>query len=316
MRIAVIGAGAMGGVFGALLSQGGNEVWLVDVWREHVETIRRDGLWVQQGDGGKSVRINATTLPEEVGKVKLALIFVKSYHTETAARTAQQLIEDDGYALTLQNGVGNAEKIGEVVGLQRVVAGVTLHGATLLGPGRVSHSMGGPTHIGWLDGQATAELHELADTFSQAGIHADVTENVVGMVWSKLIVNVGMNAIAAICRLRNLDVMRCLDSARLSELAIAEAVEVAQRKGVNLIWKDPQKECRAAYLTSSEEHMSSMVQDALAGRRTEIEVINGAVVAEGRRLGVPTPVNETLTLLVKTIEQTYNRRADAISGGE
>src|SRR5687767_6505967 len=128
MKVAIVGAGTMGSIFGGYLAEAGHEVWLVDVAAEHVGAIRRDGLRIERPGGEVVVRLNATTDPVEVGTADLALIFVKAYHTEAAARTATGLLGADGYALTLQNGLGNAEKIAAIVGPKRTLAGVTMHG--------------------------------------------------------------------------------------------------------------------------------------------------------------------------------------------
>jgi 2-dehydropantoate 2-reductase len=311
MRIAIVGAGAMGCIFGSLLASGGHAVWLVDVWREHVQAISRDGLQMQRAGAWSTMRINATTEPAEVGTVDVALVAVKAYQTESAARVARDLLGPDGVALTMQNGVGNGEKIANVAGPHRVVAGVTGHGGRVLGPGCVAHTVTGANDVGWLDGPVTPELTRLAEAFRTAGLPTTVSDDVTALVWSKLVINVGVNAIAAVCRTRNVDVARVPEAWELAAEAIAEAVAVAQRKGIRLRWEDPLAHCRETYRANGEQHLSSMTLDVLRGRRTEIDALNGAVVDEGRRLGVPTPVNAVLTLLVRTIEQTVDRRATA-----
>jgi 2-dehydropantoate 2-reductase len=246
-----------------------------------------------------------------VGQVELAIVAVKAYQTESAARAVRELLRPDGVALTMQNGVGNGEKISAIVAPHRVVAGVTGHGGSVLGPGRVAHTVTGANYLGWLDGPVTPELTRIVEAFVAAGMPTTASNDVNELVWSKLVINVGVNAIASVCRTRNVDVARVPEAWRIAKLAIAEASAVAQRKGITLLWDDPIAQCRETYLANGEHHLSSMTVDVLLGRRTEIDAINGAVVDEGQRVGVPTPVNAILTLLIRTIEQTVERRATA-----
>jgi len=140
MKIAVVGAGAMGSLFGAMLAEAGNEVWLYDVWVEHVKTINQDGLTIERAEKTRTLSINATTAPEQIGPAELVIIFVKSTHTASAAETARRLAGSDGAVLTLQNGMGNADILSELIDPERVLAGTTSHGATLLGPGSIRHA--------------------------------------------------------------------------------------------------------------------------------------------------------------------------------
>ena len=148
MKIAVVGAGAMGSLFGAMLAEAGNEVWLYDVWEAHLQTVSRGGLQIETDDRVRTVRLNATTDPNRIDQAELTIIFVKSTQTRTAAKTARRMAGSEGSVMTLQNGMGNAEAIAEIFAAEQILAGTTSHGATMLGAGRIRHAGTGPTTIG------------------------------------------------------------------------------------------------------------------------------------------------------------------------
>jgi 2-dehydropantoate 2-reductase len=177
MKIAVVGAGAMGSLFGTLLAEVGNEVWLYDIWEDHIHAVNQGGLMVEYETKTRKVRLNATTNPDTIGKCELVLVFVKSTQTESAAKTAAQLVGRNGFVITLQNGMGNADTIAAYVESNRILVGTTSHGATLLGAGNIRHAGKGPTIIGnW--GGADKEFkiaRHTADLFTQAGIVNSVT---------------------------------------------------------------------------------------------------------------------------------------------
>mgnify|MGYP005861009789 CR=1 FL=1 len=302
MRIAVVGAGAMGCLFGGALACV-TEVWLFDPWREHVQAIRRDGLRIVEPGGENTVHLPATTDPTEIGAVDLAIIFVKSHQTEWAANVAKGLLKPDGLALTLQNGLGNGEAIAAVLGPERVWQGVTSHGATLLGPGRVRHAGSGPTHL-----EVREEIAERAETlaglFRQAGLETHLSPDLASLIWGKLVVNVGINALTAILRVPNGALAEVEAARTVMEAAVAEALAVCEAAGIALPYADPHEQVRKVAVATG-ANRSSMLQDVLRGNRTEVDVINGAIVREARKLGLPAPVNETLTGLVKAIEATY-----------
>lgn len=302
MKIAIIGAGAMGSLFGGRLALAGEEVWLLDVWEEHVRTIREQGLTIATAAKEIPTRPNATTKLEEIGQADLVIIFVKSTATKAAAQTAKRLLGPDTAVLTLQNGYGNAETIAGVVGAERVIAGTTSQGATLLGPGRIMHGGSGETHIGELGGGRSERLEKIAATLTRAGIPTVGDDNVTALIWGKLIINVGINALTGITGLKNGQLADYDETKEVLTMAVEEAVAVATAAGVTLPYADPVDKVLAIAVATA-ENRSSMLQDLSGGRVTEIEAINGAVVREGFRRGVPTPVNRTLTMLIKTLEK-------------
>ncbi|MDT8903491.1 ketopantoate reductase family protein [Anaeroselena agilis] len=302
MKIAIIGAGAMGSLFGGRLALAGEEVWLLDVWEEHVRAINDKGLAIAAADRDIVARPKATTRLEDIGTAELVIVFVKSTATAKAAETALSLLGPDTAVLTLQNGYGNAEAIAAAVGAGRVIAGTTAQGATLLGPGRIMHGGSGETHIGELGGGLTARLEKIAACLTRAGIQTVADDNVASLIWGKLIVNVGINALTGITGLKNGELAEHDETRQVLALAVEEAVRVADAAGVKLPYGDPVEKVLAVAVATA-QNRSSMLQDLSGGRMTEIEAINGALVREGERYGVATPVNRVLTLLIKALEK-------------
>lgn len=302
MRIVIIGAGAMGGLFASLLASAGETVTVVDIWQEHIDTIKKHGLSLETGTGTvvthpeASVHVGGMALPD------LILIFVKASMTEAAARSVLPIMGPSTKILTLQNGLGNAETIAGVVGNERVIAGTTAQGATLVGPGRIRHGGKGDTHIGRLAGDADEFCQEVARRFSQSGIPTVAENEVQSLIWGKLVINAGINALTALLKWRNGQLAEHDETCQLVSLAVDEAVRVAVASGVKLPYEDPVSKVLATAVATA-SNQSSMLQDVLHGRLTEIEAINGALVREGERRGIPTPVNRTLTLLIRALEK-------------
>ena len=304
MKIVIIGAGAMGSLYGARLTQGGEDVWLLDTWPENVAILREQGLTIGGEGGSETVPVKAATSAEEIGEADLVLLFVKSHATRDAAVAALSLLKTDTMVLTLQNGLGNAEEIAAVVGADRVVVGTTAMGAIMAGPGHIIDGGKGVTHIGKFSGAATRRLYEIAAVFSRSGLYTIVDANVESLRWAKLTINAGLNALSAVTGLTNGQLAAYPETQELMMRAVAEAECVAKARGVTLPPGDRQAEV-LAIARATKDNKSSMLQDVLKHRRTEIEAINGAIVSEGMRMGVPTPINDALTLMVRALERTY-----------
>lgn len=304
MKIAIIGAGAMGCLYGGKLSAvPGNQVFLLDVWKAHVDAINQDGLFMEEnGELLHYKNITAATNADEVGSVDLAVIFVKSTLTEQAVVSNKAVFGSDTIALTLQNGLGNIDSIGSQIGMNRVIAGTTAHGATMLGAGKMRHAGSGKTMIGELSGATTERITKIAEVFSAAGLEVEISENVLGLVWDKLLVNVGINALTGITKLKNGALLEYPELEGLLEDAVREGIAVANAKGIMLGFADPVAHTREVCKATA-TNKSSMLQDILNHKRTEIDMINGAVVREGRSVGIPTPVNQVLCSLIRFFEK-------------
>jgi len=310
LEILIIGAGAMGGLFGAMLGPFA-QVRLCTTNAEHALAINRDGLLLTGMDGAlRRVPVTALTDPAQFDRpADLILVCTKARSTEAAAQTARQLLAEDGLTITLQNGLGNLERIAAVVGPARAAAGITAQAATLLGPGRIRHAGSGPTVLAAAPGQSgqSTKMAAVAELFNRASIETRIAEDGAALLWSKLIVNVGINALTALLRAANGALAQVPECERLMAEAVAEAVAVAQALGVNLGPEDQLDRVRQV-CTLTGANRSSMLQDILRGRPTEIDVINGAVVAKGREVGVATPVNLLLTQLIQALEATASQR--------
>jgi len=303
MKIAIIGSGAMGSLFGGRLSLAGHELILYDVYREHVDAVNRDGLAIEQAGSGEVTvaRPRASVDPEDVRGSRAMIVFVKSTATEEAARQFVPYAAADTVVLTLQNGLGNEAIIRRHFGAERTAAGVTSQGATFLGPGRIRHAGRGPTHMGMADGDA-AKLAPLAAALTAAGFETHVERDVGGLIWSKLIVNVGINALTALMGQPNGRLLDFEETRAIMADLVAEALAVAAARGVRITHADSlQTVYDVARKTGA--NRSSMLQDLDRGRLSEIEFINGAIVREGAELGIPVPVNVTLTRLIRALEK-------------
>jgi len=303
LKIVVIGAGAMGSLFGALLAESGADVWLYDIWEEHVKAVNEKGLGIELDDKIRLVSVNATTDKRQIGKTDLAIIFVKSTQTGDAAKTASELMGNNSFVLTLQNGMGNADVIGEVIDPGRIIVGTTSHGATMLGPGSIRHAGTGPTVIGMWSGIQKIGIDKIADAFNKAGIITETVDDVQNVIWAKLLVNVGINAITALTGIKNGRILDLSVTKALSRAAIKEAMEVAEAQGVEIRCDIMEHVFKVAEATRV--NRSSMGQDVDNKRQTEIGAINGAVVKEAQKLGIHVPVNQTLTALIETLQAHY-----------
>ena len=307
MRIAMIGAGAMGAMFGARFARAGAEIVLYDRDTAAVAAINADGLHVATPDGDLHLRLPATLDPAAIGPVDLAVVLVDSNATGAVAAMLARVLPPDATVLTLQNGIGNVEALTEALGARRVVAGSTYNSAARLAPGRVRHSNVGETTIGELDGRSSERIETIAALFRRANLPVAVSDNVVGHIWMKFVLNAAINPVCAITGLRPGEATRVEPALRLMEALLDEILAVVARKGVRLPERDP----RAYVLDHAWERYNrpSMLQHVEAGQRTEIDALNGALVREADVLGLPVPVNRTIVLAVKAIEARAGLRA-------
>ncbi|MGS1002418.1 ketopantoate reductase family protein [Burkholderia glumae] len=312
MKIAMLGAGALGCAIGATLTEGGHETWLIDRSPAHVEAMRTHGLRVDDARGSRQVRVLATTDASEAGMADVVIVLVKSFQTDAAIRGAQALVGPDTLVLSLQNGLGHEDILADAVGRERVLAGKTYVGGVLRGAGHIeSGVVGKHTIIGELDGRVSPRVQRLAAAFSSAGLATQVSDNIVGAMWDKLLVNVATGALTGITSLTygQLYDEPLLKAASLA--AVAEAIAAAQAAGVTLSMTDPEQAWTLAAQGLPATFKTSMLQSLEKGSVTEIDFINGSVMRWGERHGVPTPVNATLVACIKGIERAMADRRKA-----
>jgi 2-dehydropantoate 2-reductase len=309
MKIAVVGTGALGSLYAGYLARGGEEVYAIDIKEEIVSVIRSSGIRIVEPEGNEiSIPVKKATLkPEEIGEVDLVIFLPKSRQTQGAARSARCLFGAETVGLTVQNGLGNPEAIEDIVGEGRILAGVTMNASTYLGPGRMRYAGRGETVIGEMRGGPSPRAEKIAAAFSKAGLSTHVSAEVWNEVWGKLLVNAGVNPVTAITRLANGAMADQAATRQIMKDLVEEGERVARAKGILLPYTDAAKKVEDACMATKANH-SSMLQDVLAQRETEVDFINGAIVREGERLGIDTPVNRTITNLVSAIEKTYSLR--------
>lgn len=306
MRIAIVGIGAMGSLLSAYLGDV-TDVTLIGCWPEQVAAIRERGLWLEHPDGRLSHHHPAiTNKPSSAGLFDVALVVVKSRQTPAAAELIAGILQPDGLAITLQNGLNNCATLRSVLGKIRASLAVTAEGATVLGPGHVRHAGHGPTHFGRdaaLGNAQLALLPQVVALFDQAGFQAHLVEEMDSLVWGKLAVNAAINPLTALLRVPNGFLVQHEALVDLMSRAAHEVAAVAEAQGIILPYPDAaERAMEVARATAL--NRSSMLQDVDRGAPTEVEAICGAVARVGRDFGVPTPLNTRLCRLVRQMESS------------
>ena len=308
MKVVIVGPGAVGSLFAYFLSKTEPDLWLLDRDPARAGVLDSDGILVEELDGGScriTPRVSAD--PAGIGRADLVIICVKAGDTAEAAGAIRPVVGADTVVLTLQNGMGNVEKITAALTEGTVLGGTTAQGSTVLELGRIRHAGAGETIIGEPDRPHGSRTADLVALFKACGMDASATDDLERLLWGKLVINVGINALTAITGLKNGELVERPGTLEILREAVAEALAVAGAKGIALPYDDPvdkvESVCRA-----TAANISSMLQDMLRRRRTEIDAINQVIVTEGERLGVPTPVNRTLAGLVRTIERSWDAR--------
>ena len=305
MKIVIVGPGAMGCLLAHYLSKSKEELYVLDIDKERAAKINQSGISIEGVSGKNQVKVKATTDANEIGPADLVIICVKSYDTKEAAGETKSLVSENTSVLTLQNGIGNIEIISEIVGADKVIGGVTNEGATLIDVAKIRHAGKGETVIGRIDGTIPVEIRYIRELFNKVGLETRISRDIKGLIWSKLIINVGINPLTAITRLNNGRLTEFEGTRRILREAVTEAVKVAKRKRIKLIYDDPLAKVEAV-CEATGTNVSSMLQDVLRKKRTEIDFINGVIVRQGQEMGIATPVNSMLVDLVKTIEASYS----------
>ena len=302
--VAVVGCGAMGSIYAGLLAAAGNVVTVVDPWQAHVDAINRDGLRVVGTRGDQVTRVTAVTAPEP-GDVNLVIIASKSLAVRAAAQSAQPLIGPNTLVLTIQNGLGSSEVVADVVGEARLLVGIAGgFGASLVAPGHAHHNAMQIVRIGPYAGAGADVTADVVDLWQRAGFKAEATSDVKKIQWEKLICNVGFSGPCVLINGTVGEVMDDPDISEISRKAATEAFEVAVALGVSLDVTDPVEHARA-FGASVRSAKPSTLLDHERSRKSEIDVINGAVAREAARIGRDAPVNATITAFVKRLERSF-----------
>lgn len=315
MRIAVIGVGAMGSVYAGLLAAAGFEVWAADTWEAHVTAIRDHGLRVEGASGDRTVRLRATTQPEDAGEVDLVVVSTKAADVASAALAARSLLGSDTVVLAIQNGLGSADVVAEIVGDDRVMLGVAGgFGASVVAPGHVHHEGMELVGLGERGAPKSERLERVAAIWRAAGFTVQTYDDVDALVWEKLICNVCFSATCGLLDMTIGDVMADPEAWGVASACAVEAYHVARALGINLSFGDPVEHVRS-FGRAIPAARPSLLLDLKAGRRCEIDVINGAIPRVARTVGASAPVNEAVTVLVKALEARILASADPLDAG-
>jgi 2-dehydropantoate 2-reductase len=302
IKIAIVGCGAMGSVYAGLFASAGHEVWAIDRWAEHVAAMKKNGLRLEGKSGDRTVEVHATTETKDAGPCDLVVLATKAMHVAPAAESVKALLGKDTPVLSIQNGLGGPETAAGILGRERVMVGVVGgFGASMKGPGHAHHNGMELVRLGEFGGPITPRLKKVEETWSGAGFKVKVFDDIDQLVWEKLICNCAYSGPCGILEATIAQVMNDPDLAKVSAACASEGYAVAKAKGVKLGFDDPVAYVRE-FGSKIPNARPSVLLDLMAGRKSEIDVINGSIPRVGKQVGVAAPVNETVTALVKARE--------------
>ena len=311
MKITIIGAGNIGSLLGALLAKCGEDVKLVELREDVIAAIKENGIRIDMSDGQSiHTMVRITHDIKSLGVADLVILAVKTYSTRSALEGAKSIIGKDTWVMSVQNGAGNVESITEVLGRDsRVIGGVFFCVVTPVKPNHLCWVVGtGGLKFGPVNGIMSSRVEKIAAMFRKAGLSVETSTRVQELIWSKVLQNVPL-ALSAVLRLTNDEFVSYPHAKELIIRMARECVDVTRAMGITLDNpEDPVKPLLATiqkFHDSGTKPKSSMLQDLERGRKTEIDAINGSIVREGKRLGIPTPVNEVMVMLVKVLEEKY-----------
>ena len=308
MKIAIIGVGAMGSIYAGLLAdKGKHDVWAVDTWTDHVEAINTKGLRVEGASGDRTVRMHATTDPADVRDADLVIIATKDDGVAGAAKSALAIAKKDAPILTIQNGLGSADKVAAIVGSKRIMMGVVGgFGASMKGPGHAHHNGMEFLRLGEMDGGMTPRLETVKQAWESGGFKVLTFDDIHKMVWEKLICNCTYSGPCALTGLTVGQIQASPSAWSIAAACATEAYMVACARGIKLDFDDPVRYVRD-FGQKIPGARPSMLLDHMAGRPAEVDNINGAIPREGAKVGIATPVNSTVVALLKAKESGFGK---------
>lgn len=306
MKIAIVGAGAMGSVYAGLLGAAGNEVWVVDLWEEHINAIRENGLRVEGASGDRLVKeLHASTDPAAVGACDLVIIATKAADVAQAAQSAKAMMHPDTIVLAMQNGLGSGERVRRYLPRQNVLLGVAKgFGASIRAPGHVHHNGMELIQIGEMEGGTTRRVSRIERFWREAGFNVKVYDDINLLIWEKFVCNVTFSGPCTVFGRTVRDVMDDPYSWKIALTCGLEAVTAGRAKGIPFSFDDAE-----AYITSFgrgvPDARPSMLLDHMARRRSEIDVINGMVPVVAAKVGTSAPYNEVISAIVRSREVEF-----------
>lgn len=308
-KVAVLGAGAMGCLFGGLLAEKGMDVILIDVWKEHIDAIKKNGLKMDGYGGDRIIKIKATTDPKSLGQFDAIIIMCKATALEQALLNAKNIIGDKTVLISFQNGIGHEAIMQKIAGIDKVLGGTTTQASNILGPGHIKNHASLPSWIGEYEGGMSERVRDLAETFTAHGLETIASENVKKRKWMKLFALTAVGPLSAIFDLNHTELYITNNQQKLArslgKQIILETRKVAKADGVD-VSEDECLEMFNKIVNSNQTNKSSMAFDILYKRKSEIEFINGSVSQIGKQLGVETPLNDLLYQMIKIKEGMYS----------
>jgi 2-dehydropantoate 2-reductase len=303
MRICVIGCGAVGSLFAAHLAKGEVEIWAYDIWKDHIDAIRKNGLKLS-GAADFTAHLHATSDPNELPRCDYGIVATKAIHTRSAIAQTAHIFDANSAVCSVQNGVGNEEIIAEHV--RYVIRGTTFPAGHPIAPGHVSYDIKGDTWIGPFEptNPPMSKVDELAGLVTRAGMNTIALKDARGAQWTKLIFNASTNPVGALTLLHHGAATRFQPTSQLFNDLIIEGEAVAKKLGIELHGDPRQLVHKGAGAPG--KHKASMLQDVLSTRQTEVDFMNGAIVKWGEKVGVPTPLNKALWELIKGLEHSWS----------
>jgi 2-dehydropantoate 2-reductase len=294
LKIAIVGTGAMGSVYAGLFASAGHEVWAIDRWREHIDAIRAKGLRLEGASGDRTVKIHATTNPADAAACDLVILATKAMHVRAAAEALKPLLNSDTPVLSIQNGLGGPDAAASILGRDRVMVGVVGgFGASMRGPGHAHHNGMELVRLGEFGGPITERLKNVEALWKGAGFRVRLFDDIDQLVWEKLLCNCAYSGLCAAVECTIGEVMADADLSRVSSACATEVFSMAKTKGVKLGFDDPVAYARD-FGSKIPNARPSVLLDLMARRKSEIDVINGAI--DG-------PVNQALAALVRAKER-------------
>jgi 2-dehydropantoate 2-reductase len=308
LNVAVLGAGAMGCLFGGLLAEKGLKVTLIDVWKEHIDAINKNGLKMDGFGGDRFIKINATNDPKSISPVDVVIVMCKATALEQALTNAKNIVGDKTVLMSFQNGIGHEAIMQNIVGVDKVLGGTTTQASNILGPGHIKNHASLPSWIGEYEGGLSDRVKDIAETFTAYGLETIASDNVKKRKWMKLFALTAVGPLSAIFDMHHTELYVTNKESKLArELGkqiILETRKVAQADGVEV----SEDECLEMFLKivdSNQTNKSSMAFDIQYKRKSEIDFINGSVSKIGKKHGVPTPLNDMLYKIIKVKEGSF-----------
>ena len=308
MKIAIVGCGAMGSVYAALLADAGHEVWAIDSWKEHVEAMRSKGLHLEGASGDRTVKLHATTDTNDAGQCDLVIIATKAMHVEQAATASKPLVSDDTLVLSIQNGLGGPDTTARVLGRDKVMVGVVGgFGASMRGPGHAHHNGWELVRLGEFSGPVTPRLETIAEVWRSGGFKVKCFDDIDQLVWEKLICNVCFSGTCTVTGLTVGEVMNDVDAWQVASGCAMEAYSVAKARKINVDIDDPVAYVRD-FGSKIPNARPSMLLDHMAKRMSEIDAINGAIPPAAQAVNIAAPFNTVISALVRNKERKMGVR--------